>query len=192
MLADRDAFGTGGASQSGAGPRTFIGSQPRSQSMLFPRQSSVLPLSLLTSLLVSTAFAQETLTQPLSNEMAEAIHKEGIKNSRVHSILRDMTGNIGHRLTGSDNFTLACEWAKGEFEKMGLDVELEEWDEWPTVWNRGKWVGRIVEPIELEMYVATEAWTAGTKGPQTAGFVAVPSADEGDAVEGVSGKWVLS
>jgi hypothetical protein len=158
------------------------------------RSSSLIPLFLFTGLFAPLASAQETAAQqakPLTNAMAEAITKEGIKNSKVHSILREMTGDIGQRLTGSDNFTKACEWAKGEFEEMGLKVELEEWAEWQTVWNRGKWVGRIVEPIKLDMYVATEAWTAPTDGLQTAGFVAAPRSATGDG-GATKGKWVLS
>ncbi len=124
--------------------------------------------------------------------MAAAIKQEGLENSKVHSILREMTGDIGQRLTGSDNFTKACEWAKCEFEEMGLQVELEEWAEWQTVWNRGKWVGRIVEPIQLDMYVATEAWTAPTKGLQVGGFVAVPRSEADEDLAVVEGRWVLS
>ena len=158
---------------------------------------SLFTQSLMSALLVSTAFAQETSvatqkSQPLTNEMAEAIKKEGIENSSVHRILRDMTGKVGHRLTGSDNFTKACLWAKGEFEKMGIEVELEQWAEWQTVWNRRQWIGRIVEPIELDMYVATDAWTAATDGLQTAGFVAVPEAESDEDLAEVKGKWVIS
>ena len=163
--------------------------------MLFPRSASFIP-SLLSALLVSTAFAQEAAvtarrSQPLTNKMAEAIKAEGIDNSSVHRILRDMTGMIGHRLTGSDNFTRACQWAKSEFEKMGIEVELEQWGEWQTVWNRRQWVGRIVEPIWLEMYVATDAWTAATKGLQRASFVEVPS-DSDEEMAATNGKWVIS
>ena len=129
---------------------------------------------------------------PLSDQMADRIAREGIENSGVHAILREMTGDIGHRLTGSENFTKACSWAKAHFEQMGLDVALEEWDEWATVWSRGEWIGRIVEPIELDMYVATDAWTAGTDGLQTAGFVEAPRSSTDEAVAETKGKWVLS
>jgi hypothetical protein len=147
--------------------------------------------SLALPLLSSLAFAQEA-QKPLSDEMAARIAKEGIENSQVHAILGEMTGSIGHRLTGSENFTKACEWARDHFEKMGLKVELEEWDEWQTVWSRGKWIGRIVEPIELDMYVATDAWTAGTDGMQTAGFVEAPRSSTDEAVADTKGKWVIS
>ncbi|MFT7534631.1 MAG: carboxypeptidase Q [Hyphomicrobiaceae bacterium] len=204
---DRDAFGTVAISQSLLLNATFVDSHPTYPAMKFLRTSSLLSLSLFTGLLAPLVFVTEATAQqnntaaqeatahkakPLSNTMAEAIKKEGLENSKVHSILQEMTGDIGQRLTGSDNFTLACEWAKGEFEQMGLPVELEQWAEWQTVWNRGKWVGRIVEPIQLDMYVATEAWTAATDGLQTAGFVAAPRSATDDQLGEVKGKWVLS
>jgi len=152
--------------------------------------------SLRTALLVPSLLTSFALGQgappPLSDEMAARIAEEGIQRSKVHAILGEMTGQIGHRLTGSDNFTKACEWAKGHFEAMGLEVELEEWDEWQTVWTRGSWSGRIVEPVELDMYVATDAWTAGTDGPQTAGFVEAPASSTDEAVAETKGKWVIS
>lgn len=105
---------------------------------------------LVSSLLAPLALAQSAAQQPpasaaLSDEMAARIAEEGIQRSKVHAILAEMTGDIGHRLTGSDNFTKACEWAKGHFEAMGLEVELEEWDEWQTVWTRVGycWLGSL-------------------------------------------------
>ena len=67
--------------------------------------------SLIVSLVAPLAFAQQA-TAPLSDEVAERIVAEGIENSGVQAILREMTGDIGHRLTGSENFTKACAWAK--------------------------------------------------------------------------------
>lgn len=127
----------------------------------------------------------------LPDAVAEAIAKEGIEKSQVMRLLRDLTGKVGHRLTGSDNFTKGCQWAKGEFEKMGLQVELEKWGEWKLVWNRGAWVGRITQPIQMDMYVATEAWTAGTKGLQRGAVVMAPASAEIADRQVFAGKWVL-
>lgn len=150
-------------------------------------------------LLSSLAFAQEGVanagaaTDPLGAELAARIRAEGIERSQVMRILKDVTGTIGHRLTGSDNFTKACEWARSEFVAMGLDnAHLEPWGEWKLTWNRGAWVGRIVQPIQLDMYVATDAWTAGTDGPVKAPIVMAPDTAELEAPELVAGKWLLS
>ena len=161
-----------------------------------------LPALLLSSLLAAQAAVVEQAPPPLAPQIADAIAKEGIHNSQAMRLLRDLTGEVGHRLTGSDNFTKACEWAKAEFEQMGLKVELEPWGEWKLVWNRGPWVGRITQPIELDMYVATDAWTAGTKGRQKGRAVPLPSADQAnddaDAAAATAGEsslagaWVVS
>ncbi|MBX3461576.1 MAG: M20/M25/M40 family metallo-hydrolase [Planctomycetes bacterium] len=152
----------------------------------------LLPFLFLPCLAIAQDAAAAPAASPIRAEVAEAIRAEGIDNSQVMRILGDLTGKIGHRLTGSDNFTRACEWAAAEFRAMGLaNVQIEKWGEWKTVWNRGAWVGRIVQPVELDMYVATEAWTAGTKGLQRAAVVPVPASAEFEP-EAVAGKWVLS
>jgi hypothetical protein len=173
----------------------------------------LLPFLLLPCFAVAqeTAVAAEPAADPIPAELAERIRAEGIEHSQAMRILQDLTGKIGHRLTGSDNFTKACTWAEAEFRSMGLDAHLEKWGEWKLTWNRGAWIGRITHPVQLDMYVATEAWTAGTKGLQKAAIVMAPSslpsgevkadaseaeaAAEADAVAAVaatSGKWVLS
>lgn len=164
--------------------------------------SPFLPI-LLSTLLAPAAFAQEggaATTAPqaaspqsvaLDDATAEKIRAEGIDHSQVHAILRDLT-SMGHRLTGSDNFTRACEWARGRFREMGLEVEVQKWDEWNLVWNRGEWIGRIEKPIQLDMYVATDAWTAGTDGPTTGGFAVAPrNAEDVDAAQ-VARRWVIA
>ncbi len=130
--------------------------------------------------------AAESKVEPiLSDAMVDKIIKEGIDNSQVMRILRDLTSKVGHRLTGSDNFTKACYWAVDEFKAMGLDAHMEKWAEWKLVWNRGPWVGRIVQPTQVEMYVATEAWTAGTKGLQRGELRRAPkTAEEFEAAKG--------
>jgi carboxypeptidase Q len=149
---------------------------------------SVPALLFLSSLLVAQA-ATEAEAPLLPDAMAEAIAKEGIDNSQVMRLLRDLTGKVGHRLTGSDNFTKGALWAVAEFQAMGLDVELVKWGQWKLVWNRGKWHGRITQPIQLDMYVATDAWTAGTKGLQKAEVVAFATGDAQQAE--VKGNWVI-
>jgi hypothetical protein len=128
----------------------------------------------------AVAVAEEAPVEPiLADGVAAKIRTEGIEHSQAMRLLRDLTGTVGHRLTGSDNFTKACDWAVMEFEKMGLsNVHKEKWGEWKLAWNRGTWKGRIVQPIELDMYVATEAWTASTDGPKKGRVVRAPAKQE--------------
>ena len=157
----------------------------------------VRPLSSL--LLLSSMLAAQTATagaaapaEALSLEQARRIADEGIGNSQVMRILRDLCGKVGHRLTGSDNFTKACSWAATEFHAMGVPVvTLEKWGEWKLAWNRGAWSGRIMTPVEMELAVATEAWTAGTNGPRTGYLAMVPKTVEDADAKAVAGKWLF-
>lgn len=123
--------------------------------------------------------------------MAERIRDEGIGNSQAMRLLRDLTGKVGHRLTGSDNFSKACDWAAQEFHAMGVpSVQIEKWGEWKLAWNRGAWIGRITNPVAMELYVATEAWTAGTNGPKVGVIAPAPTAIDEVTVKAYAGKWV--
>ena len=96
----------------------------------------------------SAAEATAEVEAVLDDATVQAIIQQGTMKSEVMRILEDLTGKVGHRLTGSDNFTKACDWAVGEFEEMGLqNVHKAKWGEWKMAWNRGDWSGRIVQPI---------------------------------------------
>lgn len=152
---------------------------------------SVLSASLLAVLAASAVRAQAPL---IAHDLEAAIKREGLANSRVMDYLDHLTNQIGARLTASDNFQRACLWTKGEFEKLGLvNVQLEKWGEFPVGWNRGQWSGRITKPMLLELQVATEAWTAGTKGRQGGRFVAMPASADAitAAPETYFGVWLV-
>lgn len=159
-----------------------------------PRLRSPLVSLFVTSLLFgqqAAAPAQPAPASPFPDGVAERLRDEGIARSQAMRLLRDLTGKVGHRLTGSDNFTRACDWASAEFHAMGLPVvTLEKWAEWKLAWNRGAWVGRITNPVAMELYVATEAWTAGTNGSQTGLIVAAPKTAEDVTPKAVAGKWI--
>jgi carboxypeptidase Q len=145
----------------------------------------------LSSLVFAQAPAEAAPTALLPDGMAERIRDEGIAQSQAMRLLRDLCGKVGHRLTGSDNFTKACYWAAGEFQAMGMPVvTLERWGEWRLAWNRGVWTGRITNPVAMELYIATEAWTAGTNGAVTGLIVAVPTEVADVTPKKVANKWV--
>ena len=111
-------------------------------------------------------------------KVADHIKTEGLENSQAMAFLDHLTNKIGHRLTGSDNFLLAAQWARAEFDKMGLDAQLEKWGEWNIIWNRGQWSGRVLSPTPMDLHVATPAWTAGTKGQQKGRLVKARSPED--------------
>lgn len=118
----------------------------------------------------------------------------GRSENQVMEHLDELTNRIGPRLTSSDGFRNACAWARDEFEKYGLkNVHLEHWGEFPVGFNRGPAYGRMIAPEKKDLHFATNAWTAGTKGPLSGSVVVAPTNDEELAqVRGkLKGAWVL-
>jgi carboxypeptidase Q len=140
------------------------------------------PLLLFFSLLAQTDPALDALVQ------------EERQNSRVMETLDHLVNKIGPRLTGSTRLTQACEWARGEFEKLGLKARIEEWGTFPVGYDRGKWSARMTEPEALDLTIGFNAWTAGTNGPVTGPAVLAPTTDEEllSAKEKLKGAWVIS
>src|SRR5215210_401831 len=98
------------------------------------------------------------LLAPQADPVLDAIVKEGRGNSQVMAYLEHLTGKIGPRLTGSTRLTQACEWARAEFEKMGLKSRLEEWGTFPVGFDRGAWSARMTAPEELDLTIGFAAW----------------------------------
>lgn len=128
--------------------------------------------SLLASVFVSALCAQAP--PPL----AEKIVHEGIENSHVMAFQDVLCHDFGSRLTGSEAFDRAARWARDEFAAMGLDARLEPWGEWQARWDREQWMGRVVEPVALELQVASPAWTGSTRGIARGTLVRMPKTAE--------------
>ncbi|MBI5362052.1 MAG: M20/M25/M40 family metallo-hydrolase [Planctomycetes bacterium] len=126
---------------------------------------------------------------------AEKIVALGKQESRVMEHLDHLANRIGPRLTGSGGLANACDWARAEFEKLGLaNARLEQWGEVPVGFDRGPATGRMLAPTEKELHFATNAWTAGTKGLVTGHVVLAPTNEqELELVRSkLKGAWVLA
>jgi len=132
-----------------------------------------IPLLAVLALAAATVSARAQVPQ----DLAPRILAEGVDNSHVMQFQDVLCHRFGHRLTGSDNFDRAAAWALEQFQAMGLDARLEPWGQWNVRWNRGQWMGRILEPVALELQVASPAWTGGTLGQQSGPMVAMPEDD---------------
>jgi len=125
---------------------------------------------------------------------AERVIALGKSENRVMEHLDHLTNRIGPRLTGSAGFRRACEWARKEFESYGLaNSRLEKWGEFPVGFDRGPSSGRMLAPEAKPLHFATNAWTAGTHGPQAGPAVLAPgNKTELDAARAkLKGAWVV-
>jgi len=144
-------------------------------------------------LLATASVAQAPPVATSAPSVTDKIKAEGLERSQVMVFQDELCHQIGHRLTGSDNMTRACEWARAHLAAMGLEARLETWDEWKLLWNREEWMGRILEPEAIELQVATPAWSAGTQGQPKGRLVALPRDDETVAalLEGSDRYWLF-
>ena len=81
----------------------------------------------------------------------------GKTDNKVQDHLDYLTNRIGPRLTGSEGLQAACEWAKDEFAKMGLESRLEQWGEFPVGFERGPSQGALVSPKKMKLEFGTNA-----------------------------------
>jgi hypothetical protein len=140
------------------------------------------------------AFLLLLLVLPSSDPVVDAIVKEGRDHSRVMEYLDHLVNKIGPRLTSSTRLTQACEWTKGEFEKMGLKARMEEWGTFPVGFDRGPWSAKMIAPEAMDLTIGFNSWSAGTAGPVTGPAVLAPATDEElqAAKEKLKGAWVIS
>jgi carboxypeptidase Q len=126
----------------------------------------------------------------------ERIMSVGHEESQVMDHLDVLCNRIGPRLTGSDNLTNACEWARDRFASFGIDnARIEQWGEFPVGFDRGPWFGRVIAPEPRALEFMTRAWTAGTKGAVRGKAVLAPKdkkeLDEAKEKGTIAGAWVL-
>jgi hypothetical protein len=76
---------------------------------------------------------------------------------------RQLSDEIGPRLTGSANYVKAAKWAKEEFNHVGLsNVHFESW-EIPATWEpEGVVTARILAPHEQRLHMESEGWSPST------------------------------
>ncbi len=112
-------------------------------------------------------------------EIAAKIIREGTTNSQVMQFQDELCHDYGSRLNGSLAFDRAADWAVREFQAMELDARLVPWGEWNVRWDREQWMGRVVEPSQLELQVACPAWTGGTRGIARGALLRMPADEAG-------------
>ncbi len=148
-------------------------------------------VALLVPLVALRASPQSTATDSTVDRIIEL----GQDDSQVMRYLDHVTNRIGPRLTGSDGYENACNWARDEFAAIGLaNARLERWGEFAVGFNRGPSSGRMLSPAARELRFGTNAWTAGTTG-RVAGPAVIAPTNEAE-LETVrpklAGAWVVA
>ncbi len=131
--------------------------------------AALLPVSLLLAALPAGFLAADD-DRPEKADLAAVtrIRDESFNRSKAQETLSNLADEIGPRLTGSPNHRRAAEWAKKQFESMGLaNVRIE-----PVPFGRGWVLERVavhmVAPDTTPIEAYPKAWTPGTDGPKRA------------------------
>ncbi|HEA20641.1 hypothetical protein LCGC14_1015620 [marine sediment metagenome] len=109
--------------------------------------------------------------QTKSQELSK-INTEGFQKSEVMRLMADLSDVYGPRLTGTDQYFTAAEWAKKTLEDWGLDkVYFENYCDDCMGWEVQSFNLEMTEPAYMKIQAYPYAWTESSKGVQTGDLI---------------------
>jgi hypothetical protein len=131
--------------------------------------------------LTGTAGALALAALPLQAAHADAtdaqiaqIVDEGLSHSQAMANASELMDGIGPRLTNSENFDKAADWALAKFKSYGLTDAHRESYPFGVNWNLDSWDARMVQPRTIEMTAMPVAWSPPTNGTVSAPVILAP------------------
>jgi carboxypeptidase Q len=115
------------------------------------------------NVVVSAQQASPADVSPGTRDAIRQMAGDTIVIGRAYAYDNYLADNIGPRLTGSENYMRAAEWAVHEFQSLGLsEVHTEEWT-MPAAWEPGTAAtGRILAPIGHQLHIYSMGWSPST------------------------------
>ncbi|QDA62165.1 M20/M25/M40 family metallo-hydrolase [Hymenobacter jejuensis] len=147
------------------------------------------------ALLSATAPAAAQTTAKTDSINIRKIYDQALLHGESYENLRQLTGKIGGRLSGSPQAQQAVDWGKVTMEKLGLDrVYLQE--VMVPHWVRGAKEKAQIKPAKgkgIDLNVCALGGSVGTNGKLRAGVVEIDTWAELEAMpaEKVKGKFVF-
>lgn len=130
-----------------------------------------------------------------ADSVAQLIKNEEQKNSRVMEIAGYLTDVYGPRLTYSNEYKQAADWAALKMKEWGLgNVHFEKWGPEGKGWTLKSFYAEVIEPRTIPLIAYPEAWSSSLKGTVKGDVVwlKVKSDKDFDAFKGkLKGKFVL-
>jgi hypothetical protein len=113
----------------------------------------------------------QTTPQALSK-----INTEGFQKSEVMSLISDLSDVYGPRLTGTDQYYTAAEWAKKTMENWGMDkAYFENYCDDCMGWEVESFNVEMIEPAYMKIQAYPYAWTKPSNGVQIGDLVWIES-----------------
>jgi len=140
----------------------------------------------LASLLIAHALWSQT------PEMAKAIYEKALASNEAYQTLNALTMNVGHRISGSENFTKAMDWGVATLRAKGF-VNVRTEKVMVPRWVRGKESAQLLLPRPVNLAMLGLGMSVGTpKEGITAEVIVVDTFEHLDRLgPQVKGKIVL-
>jgi hypothetical protein len=146
-----------------------------------------------TALVLAALPLQGVRADATDAQIAEIVD-EGLSHSQLMANASELMDGIGPRLTNSENFDEAAEWALAKFREYGLSGVRKESYPFGVNWNLDSWSAAMVEPRAVAMRSIPVAWSPPTNGTVAAPVILAPMSkpEHFDAWRGkLAGKIVL-
>jgi carboxypeptidase Q len=139
------------------------------------------------------SFAQRN--NSVTDSIAQLIKNEEKSNSKVMEIASYLTDVYGPRLTFSNEYKQAAEWAVTKMKEWGLEnVHFEKWGPVGKGWTLKSFYAEVIEPRTIPLIAYPTAWSPSLKGTVKGDVVwlNVSSEKDFDNYKGkLKGKFVL-
>jgi len=99
------------------------------------------------------------------NQSVEKIRDEGFNNSHVEEIAFNLIDKAGSRLTNSEGYDRAADYAIEQLTSWGLtNTKIEAWGEFGKGWKINKSYVAMTKPYYIPFVAVPKAWTGSTNG----------------------------
>jgi hypothetical protein len=127
-----------------------------------------------------------SISQTKSLALAK-INTEGFQKSQVMSLIADLSDVYGPRLTGTDQYYTAAEWAKKTMEDWGVDkVYFENYCDDCMGWEVKSFNVEMTAPAYMKIQAYPYAWTESSNGVQIGDLIWIESHSD---LEKVKKQW---
>jgi len=96
----------------------------------------------------------------------ESVREQALKSNLGYEILESLTTEVGPRMAGTPQDTLAVKWAVEKFKALGFDKVWTEPVTYST-WTRGVETAEVVSPFPQALHVTTLGGSVATKTVST-------------------------
>ncbi|MGB0496414.1 MAG: M20/M25/M40 family metallo-hydrolase [Kangiellaceae bacterium] len=107
----------------------------------------------------------------------EALRDKALTSPLAYEILESLTTEVGARMAGTPQDTLAVKWAEKKFKSLGFDKVWKEPVTFPT-WKRGVETAAITTPYQHQLHITALGGSIGTpKNGMTGEVIQFPDLD---------------